>query len=82
VISYNVNTTDGLSPLQADIHGYQPRFVVLGNNPWVPFPGPPPAETPEVPVPLILPIAAAGLMIGVYAVRRRRVRRAPSRPAK
>jgi hypothetical protein len=35
VISYNVDTTDGLSPLEADIHGYQPRFVLLDSRPGV-----------------------------------------------
>jgi hypothetical protein len=83
VISYNVNSADSSSLHRADVHGYQPRFVVLGSNPRVPYPGPlPPAETPEAPVPLMLPMAAAILMIGVYALRHRRARRAPSHPEK
>jgi hypothetical protein len=74
VISYNVNTTDGLAPLQDDIHGYQPRFVVLDSRPGSVDPGPP-AETPEAPDPLVLPVLAAVLMVGVFAMRRRRLHR-------
>jgi hypothetical protein len=78
VISYNVDTTDGLSPLQEDIHGYQPRFVLLRSRPWSGDPVPP-AETPEAPVPLVLPALAAFLMVGVYAMRRRRLHRQAAR---
>jgi hypothetical protein len=78
VISYNVNTTDGLSPLQDDIHGYQPRFVLLDSHPGSIDPGPP-AETPEAPVPLVLPALAALLMVGVFAMRRRRLHRQATR---
>jgi len=74
VISYNVDTTAGLSPLQEDIHGYQPRFVLLRSRPGSVDPGPP-AETPEAPVPLVLPALAAFLIVGNFAMRRRRLRR-------
>jgi hypothetical protein len=74
VISYNVNTTEGLSPLQDDIHGYQPHFVLLDTRPGSVAPGPP-AETPEAPVPLVLPVLAVLLMVGVFAMRRRRLHR-------
>ncbi|MGP0030373.1 MAG: hypothetical protein ACLPVF_07695 [Acidimicrobiales bacterium] len=30
VVSYNVDTTDGLTALQQDVHAYQPRFLELG----------------------------------------------------
>jgi hypothetical protein len=72
VISYNVDTTDGMSPLQEDIHGYQPRFVVLRSRRRSVDPVPP-AETPEASVPLLLPVLAALLMIGVVAMHRRRL---------
>jgi len=72
VISYNVDTTDGLSPLQEDIHGYQPRFVLLRSRLRSVDSGPP-AQTPEVPVPLVLPALAALLMVGVVAMSRRRL---------
>jgi hypothetical protein len=78
VISYNVNTTDGLSPLQDDIHGYQPRFVLLNSRPGSVVPGPP-AETPEAPVPLVLPALAVFLMVGIFAMRRRRLHRQATR---
>jgi hypothetical protein len=78
VISYNVNTTDGLSPLQDDIHGYQPRFVLLDTRPGSVVPGPP-AETPEAPVPLVLPALAVFLMVGVFVMRRRRLHRQAAR---
>jgi hypothetical protein len=78
VISYNVNTTDGLSPLQDDIHGYQPRFVLLDTHPGSVDPGPP-AETPEAPVPLVLPALAAFLLVGAWAMRRRRLHRQAAR---
>ena len=74
VISYNVDTTDGLSPLQEDIHGYQPRFVLLRTRPRSVDPGPP-AQTPEAPVPLVLPALAVLLMVGVVAMSRRRLHR-------
>jgi len=77
VISYNVDTTDGLSPLQEDIHGYQPRFLLLRSRPGSVAPGPP-AETPEAPAPLLLPALAAFLLVGVFALRRRRLRRQAS----
>jgi hypothetical protein len=31
VISYNINTTDGLSALQQDVHEYQPQFLQLSS---------------------------------------------------
>jgi len=30
VISYNIDTTDGLSALRRDVHAYQPRFLEIG----------------------------------------------------
>jgi hypothetical protein len=79
VISYNVNTTDGLTPLDENIHGYQPHFVLLRHCAWGRSTDPPPAETPEAPMPLLFPLATAGLIAGVVIVRRRRARRAPAR---
>jgi hypothetical protein len=76
VISYNLDTTDGLSPLEADIHGYQPRFVMLDSRPGA---SGPPAETPEAPLPLALPALAAFLMVGAWAMRRRRLHRPAAR---
>jgi uncharacterized protein DUF4185 len=76
VISYNVDTTDGLSPLEADIHGYQPRFVLLDSRPGATGP---PTETPEAPLPLVLPALAAFLMVGAWAMRRRRLHRPAAR---
>ena len=33
VVSFNLNTLDGLTPLKKDIHEYQPQFLRLGNGP-------------------------------------------------
>ena len=33
VVSFNLNTLDGLSPLKEDIHAYQPQFLRLVNSP-------------------------------------------------
>jgi hypothetical protein len=79
VISYNVNTTDGLPPLHKDIHGYQPHFVLLRHCAWGRSTDPPPAETPEAPDPFLFPLAGAALIAGIFAVRRRRARRATTR---
>jgi hypothetical protein len=32
VISYNIDTTDGLSALRRDVHAYQPRFLEIGGR--------------------------------------------------
>jgi hypothetical protein len=32
VVSYNVDSLDGLTPLEANIHGYQPRFLIVKQN--------------------------------------------------
>jgi hypothetical protein len=74
VVSYNVNTTDGLSPLHLDVHGYQPRFLQLSTGASGP-PPPPPVQTPEAPTPVVLPILALLLIFGADVIRRRR--RAP-----
>jgi hypothetical protein len=79
VVSYNVDTTDGLSPLRFDVHGYQPRFLQLGAS--GPPPPLPPVETPEAPTPLVLPLVASLLIVGVYAIRRRRRANRRSVPA-
>jgi hypothetical protein len=46
VVSYNVDTTDGLLPLRRNVHGYQPRFLQLSPSGSRPHDGPP-ARTPE-----------------------------------
>jgi hypothetical protein len=74
VVSYNVNSVAGLSPLQADIHGYQPHFVVLASNPSVRTGDPPPAQTPEAPLPLLLPVLAAAAIAVTFGLRNRRLR--------
>jgi hypothetical protein len=76
VISYNVNTIAGYVPLETQIHGYQPHFVLVSSTPWVRNPDPPPAETPETPLPLLLPLLAATVIGCVYVLRRRRAHRA------
>jgi hypothetical protein len=32
VISYNIDTTDGLSATRRDVHSYQPQFLLIGSN--------------------------------------------------
>jgi hypothetical protein len=74
VVSYNVNTTDGLSRLRSNVHGYQPLFLDLRRGD-TPFSLTPPVETPEAPLPLLLPVIGAILFFGVHRIRQQRSRR-------
>ncbi len=71
VTSYNTNSLDGLSALKQNDHRYQPHFVQITPSTNVG----PPAETPEVPVPLLLPFSALAVAGIGYGIQRRRSRR-------
>jgi hypothetical protein len=76
VTSYSVNSLDGLSALEQNVHQYQPRFIDIGFGSNTD----PPVSTPEIPVALLLPMAAIAVFgIGLYLQRHREQRRRPAK---